>query len=54
MVLDDTLMFLEIVFTFSFSAILTFIESRLAWGMRDGILYNMTQKLRIESTCTLF
>jgi len=48
------LMFLEIVFTVSLSAILTFIESRLTWGMRDGILYNMSQILRIESTCTLF
>jgi len=53
MALDETLMFFAIIFTFSLSAILTFIESRLAWGMRDGILYNMSQKLRLESMCML-
>jgi hypothetical protein len=46
MALDETLTFFAIVFTLSLSAILTFIESRLAWGMRDGILYNMSPKIK--------
>src|SRR5437667_9879208 len=37
------LKFFAIVFTFSLRAIFTCIEFRLAWGMRDGIFYNMSQ-----------
>src|SRR5439155_19651452 len=41
--LDEMLKFFAIVFTFSLRAIFTYIEFRLAWGMGDGIFYNMSQ-----------